>query len=368
LLSSDGDIYAFGSNNFGQLGNNYFQNQSIPTKILTQNQFIDIAAHKDCNISVALSVDGIYYNWGPCRQQIITKPKPTQFDSFDRIFLNYFGIIYKSISSEIKSVKNLITESQEKSNYFSKFDEFGVISFGSFGIVAKAIKKNENELNAIKKIALNNNNYDLLIKEFKIMSNLKSDYVVEVKSYWIEDNYFIDEDFEKYKYLKIEKSHPIFNPENPFLLHIQMELCYKTLRDIIKQINTELNQNLLEILSPIGYYIASELLIEILESVDYLHKQKPQIIHRDLKPTNILIAFKTDGRFVKLADFGLAKLQESEDQSNTCGVGTQKYMPPEVFTSRKYNTKADVYSLGVIVPELFNIKEFVIFLINLFVN
>jgi serine/threonine protein kinase len=81
-----------------------------------------------------------------------------------------------------------------------------------------------------------------------------------------------------------------------------------------------------------------------------------------------LIAFKTDGRFVKLADFGLAKLHEFEEQSNTCGVGTQKYMAPEVLTSRKYNTKADFYSLGVIIPELFNIKEFVIFLINLFVN
>jgi alpha-tubulin suppressor-like RCC1 family protein len=42
LLFSDGDIYSFGCNDFGQLGNNYFQNQSIPTKILTQNQFIDI--------------------------------------------------------------------------------------------------------------------------------------------------------------------------------------------------------------------------------------------------------------------------------------------------------------------------------------
>jgi alpha-tubulin suppressor-like RCC1 family protein len=368
LLSSDRDIYAFGCNNFGILGNNCFQNQNIPIKILTQSKFIDIAAHKDCTISVALSVDGIYYIWGYCGQEIITNPKATQFDSFDRIFLNYYGITYKSNSSEIKSVKNSITESQEKSNYFSKFDEFGVISFGSFGIVLKAIKKNENELNAIKKIALNDNNYDSLMNEFKIMTNLKSDYIVEVKSAWIEYNYFIDEGFEKFKHLNIKKSHPIFNPENPKLLHIQMELCYKTLRDIIKQSNSELNQNSLEIMSSIGYYISSELFIETLESVDYLHKQKPQIIHRDLKPTNILIAFKTDGRFVKLADFGLAKLQEFEEQSNTCGVGTHKYMAPEVLSSRKYNTKADVYSLGVIIPELFSIKELVIFLIYQRIN
>jgi serine/threonine-protein kinase len=84
------------------------------------------------------------------------------------------------------------------------------------------------------------------------------------------------------------------------------------LRDIIKQIYIELKQNSSEIMSPIGYYIASEILIETLESVDYLHKQNPPIIHRELKPTNILIAFKTDGRFVKLVDFGLVKLQEFE--------------------------------------------------------
>ncbi len=77
-----------------------------------------------------------------------------------------------------------------------------------------------------------------------------------------------------------------------------------------------------------------------------------------------MIAFKTDGRFVKLADFGLAKLQESEDQSNTKSVGTIKYVAPEVYASRKYGTKAEVFSLGVI-PELFNfnIDEFVILLL-----
>jgi serine/threonine protein kinase len=65
-------------------------------------------------------------------------------------------------------------------------------------------------------------------------------------------------------------------------------------------------------MTPLGYYISSELFIEILESVDYLHKQK--VIHRDLKPTNVLI---TNGRFVKIADFGLATIHEFERQSHT---------------------------------------------------
>jgi serine/threonine protein kinase len=61
-------------------------------------------------------------------------------------------------------------------------------------------------------------------------------------------------------------------------------------------------------MTPLGYYIASELSIEILESVDYLHKQK--VIHRDLKPNNILITDRMNGRFVKIADFGLATFHE----------------------------------------------------------
>jgi serine/threonine-protein kinase len=95
-------------------------------------------------------------------------------------------------------------------------------------------------------------------------------------------------------------------------------------------------------------------LIEILESVDYLHKQNPPIIHRDLTPSNILIDFGINGRFVKLSDFGLAKFHQIEGQSHTKGIGPIKYMAIEIKEEKKYNTKADVYSLGVIIPELFN--------------
>ncbi len=59
-------------------------------------------------------------------------------------------------------------------------------------------------------------------------------------------------------------------------------------------------------------------------------------------------------RFVKLADFGLATIHEFDEQSHTLGSGIMKYMAPEVLT-RKYNTKVDIFSLGVIIQELFNV-------------
>jgi serine/threonine protein kinase len=131
-----------------------------------------------------------------------------------------------------------------------------------------------------------------------------------------------------------------------------MELCSKTLKDLIKQLNEELNQKPEEVMTPLGYYISSELFIEILESVDYLHKQK--VIHRDLKPTNILITDGKNGRFVKIADFGLATIHEFEGQSHTKYSGTPKYRAPEVCSKNKYDLKADIYSLGFILQDLFN--------------
>jgi serine/threonine protein kinase len=104
---------------------------------------------------------------------------------------------------------------------------------------------------------------------------------------------------------------------------------------------------------PLGYYISCELFKEILESVDYLHKQK--VIHRDLKPNNILITDGKNGRFVKIADFGLATIHEFDGQTHSQYLGTIRYAAPEVMRSRNYDMKADIYSLGFILHELFNI-------------
>ncbi len=145
----------------------------------------------------------------------------------------------------------------------------------------------------------------------------------------------------------------VFKPNKTLLLHIQMELCLMSLKEVMKKLNNELNQKRNEVMTPFGYYIASELSIEILESVDYLHKQK--VIHRDLKPNNILITDGMNGRFVKIADFGLATIHEFDGQSHTKYKGTVRYAAPEVMSSTKYDTKADIYSLGVILQELFNI-------------
>jgi serine/threonine protein kinase len=109
-----------------------------------------------------------------------------------------------------------------------------------------------------------------------------------------------------------------------------------------------------ETLTPIGYYIASQLFIEILESVDFLHKRNPPIIQRDLKLETILLKKSEDSkRLMKIEDFGLIAIHEFALKSHTIDKGTIKYMAPQVMKSTKYDTKADIFSLRVVMQELF---------------
>lgn len=74
-----------------------------------------------------------------------------------------------------------------------------------------------------------------------------------------------------------------------------------------------------------------------------------KIIHRDLKPANILLH---EGE-AKIADFGTARfINPLKKIQMTQGVGTPLYISPETFVSSEYNSKCDVWSLGVMVYEL----------------
>lgn len=86
------------------------------------------------------------------------------------------------------------------------------------------------------------------------------------------------------------------------------------------------------------------IIYQIAEGMKYVHFRK--IIHRDLKPSNILL---TEDFTIKISDFGISRLKNAEEQSMTGGVGTQKYMAPEVINEERYNEKVDVYSYGVVV-------------------
>ena len=74
------------------------------------------------------------------------------------------------------------------------------------------------------------------------------------------------------------------------------------------------------------------------------------IIHRDLKPENILL---TENGTPKLADFGVAKLNEGTRMTRTgVQVGTPYYMAPEAWEGKTLDVQADIWSLGVVLFEM----------------
>jgi serine/threonine protein kinase len=316
----------------------------------------------------------------------LKEPKEIEFKSFNDIFNHFEGITYKTSNScnkeqnkkesILKTQIRLEEENGEKveanktqynlgsavnrfssqsnetlSRYKSNFKELELIGSGGFGKVYKVINCHDRQQYAVKIIALkgiyktnliideinisirvalelSDEMKEKSLKELQIMAKISSDYVVHYTHSWIENNE---------------------------MLYIQMELCFNTLKGIIEQKQNEFKRNRFEVMTPLEYYISSELFIEILEAVNYLHSLKPPIIHRDLKPTNILITKGLNGRFVKLADFGLAIILEFDEQTTTEVLGSTRYVAPEVLYGRIYDMKADIYSLNVVSQDLFDV-------------
>ena len=77
--------------------------------------------------------------------------------------------------------------------------------------------------------------------------------------------------------------------------------------------------------------------------------EKRNLLHRDIKPQNIFMS--SDGTY-KLGDFGIAKVVDSTARGTA--TGTFNYMAPEIRNRQPYGTKADMYSLGLVLYWLLN--------------
>jgi calcium-dependent protein kinase len=102
---------------------------------------------------------------------------------------------------------------------------------------------------------------------------------------------------------------------------------------------------------PLGHLpddMAIDLMIQMLEVLDYLHSVK-NIVHRDLKPENFLVQIDENNRpNLKLIDFGFAAYIPDENFKLNKVVGTRAYCAPEVFEKCGYREKVDEWSVGVI--------------------
>ena len=85
------------------------------------------------------------------------------------------------------------------------------------------------------------------------------------------------------------------------------------------------------------------LMVEMLDALDHAHSKG--VTHRDMKPANLIVL--ADGR-VKVADFGIARLESSELTQAGTILGTPAYMSPEQFMGQTVDGRSDLFSCGVI--------------------
>ena len=88
--------------------------------------------------------------------------------------------------------------------------------------------------------------------------------------------------------------------------------------------------------------------MDLSKALEYCRKLK--IIHRDIKPENIFVSRFGD---FKLGDFGIARELE-RTMSGFSKKGTYSYMAPEMYKGEKYDSRVDIYSLGIVLYKLMN--------------
>jgi len=296
------------------------------------------------------SIDGTYYVWGRFERKDVLSPQSKKYESFEAI------LRANNMIENMKAFGKLIEfeDSFLKNGFYSKnFQEIRKLGFGSFGSVFKVKRKEksdyinyyrspEREYSAIKRIEFTSVNKNQIITEYHNFLKINRKY---------SQNIYLVQHFDAW----FEES--VVPNQSGISLYIEMELCDKTLEDVIEEFDKETHLKTNETLTPVGHYIASQIFIQILKGVNYLHKQDPPLIHRDLKPANILLKkFDQKGFFVKIADFGLSTIHKFSKHSHTIGAGTHKYMAQEVFHNKYYDTKVDIHSLGVIFQKIFDLQ------------
>mmetsp|Transcript_44626 Transcript_44626/g.112459 ORF Transcript_44626/g.112459 Transcript_44626/m.112459 type:complete len:909 (-) Transcript_44626:74-2800(-) len=183
---------------------------------------------------------------------------------------------------------------------------------GTFAKVYKGMYRNQEVAIKVLKSKVDAKQLDEFRKEFAIMSSIRSPNVVFFYGATIRPN-----------------------------LCMVMEFCHKgTLYDVLNDKSAVVDW-------PLFFKFAKDMV----RGTWCLHSWKPQIVHRDLKTLNLLV---DQNNTVKVCDFGQSRFTEGQASNSTLAKlrGTYHYCAPEVYFGKRFTTKSDVFSIGVILWEL----------------
>ena len=305
----------------------------------------------------------------------------------DNEYINNMG----SLIPNKYSINNIISFSER---YQKDFNELKEIGSGGYGVVYLTENKLDKMLYAIKKIYLNiedNHNINLSLNEIYILSRLNHKNIVRYNTAWIEpfsineniksienknikfnidllietNNNYIIETYKNFLNESYENS-----GENLFiesgedsLINSNIDSCIQSDEDSLIGFD-EFKNNLYIIFfiqmeycpgNSLKYYLMNRSELELLnnlniihniiEGTEYLHKQN--IVHCDLKPANIFI----NKNNIKIGDFGLSKTKYNTNLKSN--EGTLIYCDPNMKKNKKITKANDIYSIGIIIIELF---------------
>ncbi|MCA1977945.1 MAG: protein kinase [Thiobacillus sp.] len=124
--------------------------------------------------------------------------------------------------------------------------------------------------------------------------------------------------------------------ETDTLAYIAMEyLPGSTLRDLMDR-------------SPLPPALAMETALQMAEALAFAHEHG--VVHRDIKPANVVVTGQR-GR-IKLTDFGIARLVNSNQTQAGQMLGSPRYMSPEQAMGREVDGRSDIFSLGAVLYEM----------------
>lgn len=210
-------------------------------------------------------------------------------------------------------------EDSESKTGKSRYEKLEKLGEGTYGVVYKARDLHKNEVVAIKKIRLENEDEGMPSTAMREIAILK------------------------------ELSHPNIVR----LIDVSYLPMQKKLNLIFEYVELDLKKFMKTLTGPLSETRIRKFTRKLLEAIVHCHNRR--IIHRDLKPQNVLVCPHNDE--LKIADFGLARAFSVPIRTLTHEIETLWYRAPEVLLGQKeYSLGVDIWAIGCIFAELYERK------------